>query len=225
MAFDFFDIGWDDVVNVGKSIGSALDLFSDTPDYGGAVGEQLKMLQEQDMGFNQGGWDVGGLLGLGSKLYSGYKAGDRADDALARYAPLQQYYESMLPQLQQHYDPATARKGIRSEFERRKGMLTPYWEETDQARRARASQAGMTGSSTFGKQQAQTEAERAKILSGTILPQAEQAYYAQPTQMAQQMGQVTGLMTGQPMMTQPYQDLQRASDPWSVIFEDYIKNI
>ncbi len=163
------------------------------------------------------GSDAAPWLDLGKTLYGGYRAGEAQDDYLARMQPLQDYYSRMIPQMEAYYDPVASRKGIRGEFERRKGLLTPYWEETDQARRARAAQAGMTGSSTFGKQQAQTEAERAKLLSGTILPQAEQAYYAQPQQMMTQMGNVGSLMSGQPMMQPTYQAAQRS--PFETYFD------
>jgi len=166
------------------------------------------------------GSDATPWIDLGKNLYGGYRAGEAQEDYLERMKPLQDYYSRMIPQMEAYYDPAASRKGIRSEFERRKGMLTPYWEETDQARRARAKAAGMGGSSTFGKQQAQTEAERAKLLSSTILPQAEQAYYAQPQQMMTQMGNVGSLMTGQPMMQPAYQQAQRS--PFETYFDTLI---
>lgn len=205
----FDDWGW--LGDVAGDVGEAIGIWDPLPDDAFGTG---------------GSWDVGGLLGLGSKIYSGLSAQEQAERQLAAQQPLQEFYAGLIPQVQQFYDPATARKGIRQEYEERLGMLTPYWEETDLARRARAARAGMLGSTTFGEQQADVEAERAKVLAQQVLPAAEAAYYSRPTQLVSQAGQVAGLMTGQPIMQPSYQSTQQAAlDPWSFIIQDYIKNI
>jgi len=176
-----------------------------------------------DVGFDSG---ISGLFGgtdwldLGKTLYGGYRAGEAQEDYLNRMQPLQDYYSSVIPQMQAYYDPATARKGIRQEFETRKGMLTPYWEETDAKRRAQAAQAGMLGSSTYGKQLGETDVARAKYLEQQVLPSAEQAYYAQPTRMMTQVGNVGQLMQGQPLMQPEYQSAQRS--PLETYFDTLI---
>jgi hypothetical protein len=88
-----------------------------------------------DTGFDGiNNFDLGGLftpsnIGSAAKgLYGAYRGGQRAEDQLALQQPLQDYYASVLPQLQSYYDPANSRKGITSEFERRQGLLTPYWD-------------------------------------------------------------------------------------------------
>jgi len=170
--------------------------------------------------------NISGLFGgtdwldLGKTLYGGYRAGEAQEDYLNRMQPLQDYYSSVIPQMQAYYDPATARKGIRQEFETRKGMLTPYWEETDAKRRAQAAQAGMLGSSTYGKQLGETDVARAKYLEQQVLPSAEQAYYAQPTRMMTQVGNVGQLMQGQPLMRPEYQSAQRS--PLETYFDTLI---
>lgn len=166
------------------------------------------------------GDDASPWLDLGKTLYGGYRAGEAQEDYLNRMQPLQDYYSSVIPQMQAYYDPATARKGIRQEFETRKGMLTPYWEETDAKRRAQAAQAGMLGSSTYGKQLGETDVARAKYLEQQVLPSAEQAYYAQPTRMMTQVGNVGQLMQGQPLMQPEYQSAQRS--PLETYFDTLI---
>jgi hypothetical protein len=212
---DVVDWGSEAVDTVGDWIGGgdAADL-ADTSDYWSS---------------NTGFSGYGGLGGLftgdnliraGKGLYEGYQTGEANKAYLAQQQPLQDYYASVLPQLQSYYDPANSRKGIRSEFERRQGLLTPYWDETDAKRKASAAQAGRLGSSTYGKQQAQAEAQRANLLSNQVLPAAESAYYNAPTQMMSQFGNVAGLMSGQPNVQPAYQKAQQS--PWETYFDSMI---
>jgi len=197
----------DDVVEWGGGlVDTAGDWFTDAAD-----------LVDTNISGLFGGTD---WLDLGKTLYGGYRAGEAQEDYLNRMKPLQDYYSSVIPQMQAYYDPATARKGIRQEFETRKGMLTPYWEETDAKRRAQAAQAGMLGSSTYGKQLGETDVARAKYLEQQVLPSAEQAYYAQPTRMMTQVGNVGQLMQGQPLMRPEYQSAQRS--PLETYFDTLI---
>lgn len=152
--------------------------------------------------------------------YAGYRSGQAGQDYMDRYAPIQGLFSTYLPQIQAALDPATARKGIRQETEYRKGLVDPIWREAEQKRQARALRAGMADSTPFmGQEQDWTERE-AQYLQQKIMPAAEQAYYQMPTRMSNQLTQLTGLMSGQPIMQPTYQAAQ--ASPWQYALDKYM---
>ena len=169
-------------------------------------------------------FDMGDVLGLGTSLYKTYSAGKRAESQLAPLKAQQEFYSKMIPMLEQHYDPETARRNIRRGVEKQTGLFRDLWEEADRERLARASAAGMIGSTPYLKQQERTLGKRGELLSG-IEPSVSQQYYAGPTGLFSGIQNVGSIMSGQPVMTQRYQDLARAADPWSTFLDSYIKNI
>lgn len=225
MAWDWLGEAWDLVTEVAEPVGKVLGLYDTVSNYGTTPGsEQARMLAEQDAGFNEGGWNVGGLFGLGKDIYSAYQAGEIAEQQLAPLQAQQRYYETVLPQLQAYYDPETARRRIRQEEERQRGLFGDIWSEEDARRQALARRRGITGSSIYDTAREKTLAKRGDILAG-IRPSVESAYYAGPTGLLSGITNVGTAMGQQPALSSQYQNLLRAADPFGTLLTEYAKRV
>ena len=225
MAWEWLSDAWDIVTDVAEPIGEALNVYNAVSDYGTTPGsEQARMLAAQDAGFNEGGWNLGGLFGLGTDLWSAYNEGQRAEQLISPYQQQQAFYERMLPMLEGYYDPNTMRKKVRLEEERQKGFLTDLWNEEDAKRLAEAYRRGTGKSSIYDTAQERTLANRGKILAG-IRPAVEQTYLQGPANLFSGITNVGGLMSKQPTMSTDYQNLLRATDPYSAVFTEWLKRV
>ena len=209
------NIGEDIIGGIGDLIGIGKDAYdlADTSDY-----------WSSEVGFDGlfGGSDWGDLP-WGDLLkagYAGYRSGEAADDYLASVAPIQGLFSQYLPRIQESLDPVQARKGIRQEAEYRKGLVDPIWEEAALGRQARAKRAGMMDSKPYMGQEQDWTQRQADYLQQRIMPAAEQAYYAQPQRLANELTQMVGLMSGQPMMQPTYQAAQ--ASPWEYALDKLI---
>lgn len=224
MAWDWLDTAWDAVTEFG---GDVVDWFGDVsvpsipevtlPEF--TTGDLFSDIYTPESGVN-----LGGLFGLGKDIYSVYQAGQLAEQQLAPLQAQQRYYETVLPQLQAYYDPETARRRIRQEEERQRGLFGDVWSEEDARRQALASRRGVTGSSIYDTAREKTLAKRGDILAG-IRPSVESAYYAGPSGMLSGITNVGTAMGRQPALSAQYQNLMRAADPFGTLLTEYAKRV
>jgi len=214
----------DGIVDWGSDVLGGVDAYdlSDTSDY-----------WSSDVGFDSGfsldgmsnfwGENKDWLSPIVKSGYGAYKTGRDNEAYIARYKPLQDYYNKMLPQMQNWYDPANVQAGVGAEFDRRAGMLSDVWRGQDQPAYARALATGTYNSAAHGRDKATIDASRNRQLLTEVLPAAEQAYYAKPEQMLSQMRGTSSMFSNQPSMQSAYVEAQQ--NPWGTALDRYINSL